>query len=413
VEQLNQAGHEAYLVGGCVRDLLLGREPKDYDIATAATPKQVQGIFPQTVAVGRSFGVIMVIHKSKEYDVATFRKDIDYSDGRRPGSVSFCSVREDVLRRDFTVNGLLYAHEPGEVVDYVGGLQDLDAKIIRAIGEPSRRFEEDHLRVLRALRFSAELKFKIESDTYSAVQQNTPKLVRISRERVRDEFVKMLSLSWFSETLGLLRDSGVSEHLLPSWHRRVDASGDWAHFEARFDSLARIGLPPSPQLHLAALLLPKSGQPFGGAEEIEGDLKLLKLSRHQEKWVLEGVLLASSVRRDLSAGLSRHQLIRMSRRVAALEGVGLAWAESRIDGGDDSDRLEALFHECESFGEDDLYPEPLIRGDELMAAGIPPGPLLGTVVRRLEAAQLDGEIKDRESALQFALAIYREKDGEG
>src|SRR6202030_3086778 len=201
VETLRQRGFQAYLVGGCVRDLLLGREPNDYDVATNATPAQVMGIFPETYAVGAQFGVVLVpppdrgavsgdraelSSKSHAVEVATFRSDIGYSDGRHPDEVRFTlDPRDDVLRRDFTINGLLLDPVSGEVLDFVGGRQDLDAKLIRAIGDPERRFREDHLRLLRAVRFAARLGFEIEAETFSAIQRLTPLIQSVSAERVR------------------------------------------------------------------------------------------------------------------------------------------------------------------------------------------------------------------------------------
>src|SRR4030088_1760290 len=185
VETLRQQGFHAYLVGGCVRDLLLGRDPKDYDVATSATPEQVMSIFPETYAVGAQFGVVLVPSPEGDVEVATFRSDIGYSDGRHPDEVRFSrDPREDVARRDFTINGMLLDPLTNEVLDFVGGRKDLEDKIIRTIGDPERRFAEDKLRMLRAVRFAARFRYSIEPSTWAAIQKLAPAIHIVSRERV-------------------------------------------------------------------------------------------------------------------------------------------------------------------------------------------------------------------------------------
>src|SRR2546425_2032833 len=181
IRTLREHRHQAFLVGGCVRDLLLGREPADYDVATDATPEQVMGLFPEHVSVGAQFGVVLIPQEELKVEVATFRSDIGYSDGRHPDRVSFSkTAEEDVQRRDFTINGLLMRHDTGEVLDYVGGQADLRAKVIRAIGDPDRRFTEDKLRMLRAVRFAARFGFEIESDTLRAIRRHVEEIRQVS-----------------------------------------------------------------------------------------------------------------------------------------------------------------------------------------------------------------------------------------
>src|SRR6202161_4051699 len=239
VQTLRQRGFQAYLVGGCVRDLLLGREPKDYDVATNAAPQQVMTIFPETYAVGAQFGVVLVpvpgpppervvasnvsTDKSAAFsshahavEVATFRSDIGYSDGRHPDEVRFSQdPREDVARRDFTINGMMLDPVGGEVLDYVGGRKDLEAGIIRAIGDPERRFAEDKLRMLRAVRFAARFEYEIEAETLSAIQHLAREIPAISRERVRDELTKMLTEGHARRAFLLLDESGLLKEVLP------------------------------------------------------------------------------------------------------------------------------------------------------------------------------------------------------
>lgn len=193
VRRLQQAGFSAFWVGGCVRDFLLGREPGDYDIATNALPEQIEKLFPQTIAVGRKFGVMVVVEAKQQFQVATFRAEADYRDGRRPETVSFSDARADALRRDFTINGLFFDPVAGQSHDWVGGEADLRAGIIRTIGAPEERFAEDHLRMLRAIRFAARLGFEIEPATFAAVQTHAAKIKLISAERIRDELLKLFA----------------------------------------------------------------------------------------------------------------------------------------------------------------------------------------------------------------------------
>ena len=231
VKTLRQHGFEAYLVGGCVRDLLLGQEPKDYDVATNATPQQVMTIFPDTYAVGAQFGVSLVpvpdsggasecelegISKSGCVEVATFRSDIGYTDGRHPDEVRFSKdPREDVARRDFTINGMLLDPVSGEVLDYVGGRKDLEAGIIRTIGNPQHRFAEDKLRMLRAVRFAARFEYTVERSTLAAIQPLADQIAVVSRERVRDELTRMLTEGHASKAFLLLDESGLLQFVLP------------------------------------------------------------------------------------------------------------------------------------------------------------------------------------------------------
>src|ERR1700719_3879489 len=231
VETLRQRGFQAYLVGGCVRDLLLGREPNDYDVATNATPAQVMGIFPETYAVGAQFGVVLVpppdrgavsgdraelSSKSHAVEVATFRSDIGYSDGRHPDEVRFTlDPRDDVARRDFTINGMLLDPVSGEVLDFVGGRKDLAAGIIRTIGDPDQRFSEDKLRMLRAVRFAARFEYSIEPATFAAIQKLASQIHVVSRERVRDELTRMLTEGPARRAFFLLDESGLLKEVVP------------------------------------------------------------------------------------------------------------------------------------------------------------------------------------------------------
>src|ERR1700690_1105897 len=233
VERLQHAGFAAFWVGGCVRDFLLGREPQDFDIATDAKPEQVEKLFRKTIPVGKKFGVMIVVEGGHQFQVATFRAEADYRDGRRPTKIAFASAEADASRRDFTVNGLFYDPISKKTHDWVGGEKDLCAKIIRTIGKPEERFGEDHLRLLRAVRFAAQLGFEIEPKTLAAVKKLAPKIKLISAERIRDELIKLFSAGKAGQAsslsldrqdacptiaargLVLLRDSGLREQILP------------------------------------------------------------------------------------------------------------------------------------------------------------------------------------------------------
>ncbi|MED5381513.1 MAG: HD domain-containing protein, partial [Verrucomicrobiota bacterium] len=214
-KRLAGAGFQAYWVGGCVRDARLGQAPHDYDIATDARPDEIEGLFRKTIPVGKQFGVIMVLEAGHEYQVATFRAEAGYTDGRRPGSVRFTDSREDALRRDFTINGLFYDPLADELHDWVGGQADLEAKRIRTIGDPAQRFGEDRLRLLRAVRFAAQLDFAIEPGTFAAVQQHAAAIRDVSAERIRDELLKLFRPPHAARGLDLLRASRLLPEVLP------------------------------------------------------------------------------------------------------------------------------------------------------------------------------------------------------
>src|SRR3989441_8909622 len=214
VRELRSRGHEAYLVGGCVRDMVMAIEPADYDIATSARPEEIVGIFPRTESIGAQFGVILVIYRGHPFEVATFRSDEAYIDGRRPTGVVFTDARQDVARRDFTINGLLYDPVTGDVIDYVNGQEDIRAKIVRAIGDPHARFEEDKLRILRAVRFGARLGYTIESATWDAVRAMAPKIHQVSSERIREESTRILTEGQAARGFRMLEESGLRAQIL-------------------------------------------------------------------------------------------------------------------------------------------------------------------------------------------------------
>src|SRR5947199_8987409 len=222
VRELRSRGHEAYLVGGCVRDMVMAIEPADYDIATSARPEEIVEIFPRTESIGAQFGVILVIYRGHRFEVAKFRSDEAYVDGRRPTGVVFTDAKQDVLRRDFTINGLLYDPISKEVIDYVGGQADIQAKLVRAIGDPHDRFEEDKLRILRAVRFGARLGYQSEPRTWQAVVAMAPRTHQVSGERLREEVGRILSEGWAARGVRLVEASGIRWEILAA----VESSGE-------------------------------------------------------------------------------------------------------------------------------------------------------------------------------------------
>src|SRR5437762_13468042 len=226
VRELRSRGHEAYLVGGCVRDMVMAIEPADYDIATSARPEEIVEIFPRTESIGAQFGVVLVIYHGKPFEVATFRSDEAYVDGRRPTGVVFTDAKQDVLRRDFTINGLLYDPTTEQVIDYVNGQADIQAKVVRAIGDPHARFEEDKLRILRAIRFGARLGYTIEPATWDAVRAMAPKIHQVSSERIREELTRILTEGQAARGFRMLEECGLRAEIIPEleWTNHIGKS---------------------------------------------------------------------------------------------------------------------------------------------------------------------------------------------
>ncbi len=384
IRTLRKAGHEALLAGGCVRDMLMDRRPADYDVATSATPKQVKALFRRVIMVGAKFGVAMVVHHGRPIEVATFRTDLSYSDGRRPDKVQFVSAREDARRRDFTINGMFYDPLDGRVVDYINGQADLKAGIIRAIGRPDRRFSEDYLRMLRAVRFAARLGFRIEPATAKSIARHAEKIVHISGERIREEMEKMLSDSsaaWAVrelDRLGLLRavlgELFVQGDTWPAARRRVDIAG------RRGDLL----------MTLAALLgdLPKVTvtriiRRWGGANSTRD--ALVWMGEHRDDWrTLETASLAQ-VKQLLAhrAFDTLQALWRVRERAetaAARRSAAIARRIGRID-------------------PDQIRPAAFVTGANLKRLGLAEGPKMGRILDELYEEQLNEHFASRREAL--------------
>jgi len=427
-ETLRRNGYQAFLVGGCVRDLLLGREPADYDVTTDATPDQVIGLFPENVAVGAQFGVVLIPQEELKVEVATFRSDIGYSDGRHPDRVSFSkTAEEDVQRRDFTINGLLMRHDTGEVLDYVGGQADLRAKVIRAIGDPDRRFTEDKLRMLRAVRFAARFGFEIESDTLRAIRRHVEEIRQVSPERLRDELTKMLTEGAARRAFELLDETGLLQQVLPEiaamkgveqppqFHPEGDV---WIHTRLMLEALLA-GVSPT----LAwGVLLHDVGKPptFKSASET-GDR--IRFDGHVDV----GVRMAEEICRRLRfSNEDTEQILALVDNHMRFKDVDSMRASTlkrfvRVPHFDEHLALHRL--DClSSHGNLDSYdlvrrfiaetppeqvrPERLMTGDDLQAMGFRPGPVFSQILGSLEDAQLEGQVKTREEAAQFVLKQF-------
>ena len=433
IKSLRQQGFPAYLAGGCVRDLLLQREPVDYDVATSATPEQVMEIFPDTYAVGAQFGVVLVplpeelragggnaTPKAQAVEVATFRSDLGYSDGRRPDEVRFSQdPREDVARRDFTINGMMLEPVSGEVLDFVGGREDLEAGIIRAIGDPELRFAEDKLRMLRAVRFAARFEYDIEAETLAAIQRRAHEVQIVSRERVRDELAKMLTEGHARRAFLLLDESGLLKEVLPeiSAMKGVEQppefhpEGDvFVHTLLLLENLPH---PCSPTLAWGALLH-DVGKPatfrvapdrirFDNhvdvgvkiAEEICGRLRF---SNDDTKQVL--ALVDNHMRFGHVGRMKESTLKKFLRMPGFEEHLALHRADSLASHRNLS-TYEFVRGKLTEIPPEKIRPSPLVTGDDLIAAGYSPGPRFREILEAVEDAQLEGRLLSHDAALEF------------
>lgn len=421
VRRLQGAGFLAFWVGGCVRDFLLGREPGDYDIVTSALPEQIEGLFKRTIPVGRKFGVMVVIEDGHQFQVATFRAEADYQDGRRPERVVFGDAEADVRRRDFTVNGLFYDPVRKESHDWVGGEADLRARIIRTIGAPEERFAEDHLRLLRAVRFAAQLDFSIEAGTFAALQANAAKIKTISAERVREELVKLLRPPHASRGLDLLRESGLLEQVLPEIAATVacEQSPDFHPEGTVFNHLrlmlqhlppeADPSLPWAVLLHDAAKPVTASADPetgsrhFYGHEKIGADmaaeiLERLRFPRKQMNEVVEAVRHHMQFKDALQMRKST------LRRLLMRPTFPLELQLHRLDCLGSHGRLEVydfLVAQARQLEEQPEIRPPLLTGDDLIALGLKPGPALGALLAEIREQQLQDELKTKTAARKW------------
>jgi poly(A) polymerase len=425
IAKLRGAGHQAYLVGGCVRDLLLGVKPKDYDVATDARPDRIMDLFPRSGRVGAHFGVVLVRDVFDQVEVATFRSDHDYLDGRHPEQVRFeCDPREDVLRRDFTINGLMMDPDDGSVLDFVEGQEDLRRGVVRAIGDPYARFREDHLRLMRGVRFAARLGFAIEAATMDAIRRDHALILKVSTERVRDELTRILTEGGARRGFELLDESLMLGDILPEvaamkgvqqppeYHPEGDV---WVHTLMLLEQLQQ----PSVTLALGALLHDVGKPPtFRVADRIRFDghveegmrmaeviLNRLRYSRAEIDQVV--ALIANHMKFMHVHQMKDSTLKRFLRMPEFQEHLSL----HRMDVMASNRRLEnyeLAKQKLEEFGEEVLKPEPLITGADLIAAGYEPGPEFSKMLRLVEDAQLDGRIETAGEAMDLVREMWPE-----
>ena len=423
VLQLRAAGFEAYFVGGCVRDFVMGVIPDDYDIVTSALPDQVMAFFNRTVAIGAKFGVVAVIVEGHSYEVATFRSDDVYIDGRRPSDVHFTCAKEDAFRRDFTINGLLMDPVTGEITDYVDGLADIRKKIIRTIGDPNQRFQEDHLRMLRAIRFTANLNFSLDSSTQEAIIENVAEIKTISAERLCDELSKLLTRGGACRGLELMAQTGILREILPEVDAlkgveqppRFHPEGNvWQHTLMMLEILSDENKARVNPVLAWGVLLHDVGKPVSRSEDEKGVhfyghvqqgekiadeiMQRLKFSRAQREAVLNLIgqhMNFMNVQKMRPARLKR--FLRMPdfdlhlelHRLDCLASHGML------------DNYEFCRNQLENLTVEELHPPRLITGDDLIALGIPPGKIIGDILRALEDEQMEGRISSRDEAIIF------------
>ncbi len=386
IETLRHAGYQALLAGGCVRDQLLGVSSSDYDVATDATPDQVHQLFRRVLLVGAKFGVAVVLKGKHQVEVATFRSDISYSDGRRPDKVAFSSPREDALRRDFTINGMFYDPIHDEIIDYVGGQEDLRKRVVRTIGDPNERFAEDYLRMLRAVRFTVRLDFQLDPATAEAIQTHAGRIKTISGERILDELSKMLSRRSAPDALTLLAELHLAQEILPE----LFVAGLWKQ------ALGRVRMVAGEEdllLAMGALLcgldrktISRVLRRWGGSNELRDCA--CWLAEHRNDWQNASDMSLAKIKR-LRANPHFGRLLAISRHEETVSS-------------DLPQAAEPLRVRAESVPGPDSLPRPLVSGSDLKQLGLEEGPILGQIHRDLYEAQLNEEIHGREDAMALA-----------
>ena len=418
-QTLKENGHAAYFAGGCVRDFLRGESPKDYDIATTASPDEVEHLFSKTLPVGKQFGVILVVRGGKNFEVATFRSEGPYRDGRHPSSVSFTTPEEDARRRDFTVNGLFYDPFQRKVIDYVEGESDIKRRVVRAIGESEKRFEEDKLRLLRAVRFAANLDYSIELQTWEAIRHLTRKIHEVSPERIRDELIKTLTRPGAGRGLQLLLESGLLQEILPEvasmkgveqppeFHPEGDV---FIHTKMLMDKLEN----PTPVLAFAALLH-DVGKPLTfqiregrirfyehsrvGAEMTEKILRRLRFSNDEIEAVkvcVDNHMKFANVKEMREGKLKRLMSAPTFPTELELHRIDCESSHGMLD------HYYFLQKKMEEFRAEELKPKPLLNGNDLQSLGMKPSSAMKPVLEEAYELQLEKRIRTKEEALDWA-----------
>lgn len=425
VRRLRENGHEAYFAGGCARDRLLGRPVDDYDVATSALPDQVLALFPRRIEVGKAFGVVTVLTGGEQIQVATFRSDHSYRDGRRPEGVTFSDLRTDVERRDFTINGMMWDPIEDRIIDLVGGRADLERRVIRAIGDPDRRFEEDKLRILRAVRFATVLDFEIEPATAEAVRRHAPDILAVSWERISIELRKILVAPRRAEGMERLRTLDLLARLLPECAAMVGVpqppeyhpEGDvWTHtllalralesptFVVALATLLHdIGKPPTIE-HADRIRF--NGHDKVGAQMAEAVCERLRLSNDEKEavaWLVLkhlAFLQADQMRESTLRRLFAEPLIEELFQLIRADTIGSKAEPVTVE------RMRALRARWAVGG---IRPPPLLTGHDLIAMGFPPGPGFKEMLTEVEDAQLEGRVRTKAEAEAYVRARWQGK----
>jgi tRNA nucleotidyltransferase/poly(A) polymerase len=395
VEKLRAHGHEAFFAGGWVRDFLLRRKPKDIDIATSAQPDQVIRLFPKSLAIGAQFGVIKVLMYGHHYEVATFRSDNPYLDGRHPSSVEFSGPEQDAYRRDFTINGLFYDPLVDRLIDYVHGKADIQNRLIRTIGIPKDRFTEDKLRMMRAIRLACSLNFEIVPETWEAIRHLSPEILQISWERIRDELLKILIGPSPARGLDLLHESGILVHILPEvGPGRASGTDRLNSAKSALGALHK----PSAIVALSALLqgTGKSGEAADGGATARLICRRLRMSNEETDRIVD--LITSQGSFSHAKDLREADLKRLLKKPNIHDHLELHRANcisSRI-------AFENYWFCLEKLDEFSSSPvaAPLLRGEDLIEMGYEPGPIFKEILRTIEDLQLEGAIQTREEAME-------------
>jgi len=426
VERLRQEGFEAFFAGGCVRDMLLDKAPQDYDIATSARPEDIQRVFTETIPVGAQFGVILVLVDGEPFEVASFRHDGPYLDGRRPSHVRYGSLQEDIFRRDFTINGMIYDPVEDRVIDLVEGRKDLERRTIRAIGDAQQRFEEDRLRMIRAVRFAAGLDFAIEPLTFDAIKQLAATITQISWERIGEEVTRILTEGGARRGFELLDETGLLEVLLPEiaalkgsqqspdFHPEGDVFAHTmlllSHLDAPTETLAYgcllhdVAKPVCARQEAQRITF--YGHTEKGAQMAEEILKRLK--RGRAVWERVSYLTRNHLRHVQAP----HMRLSTLKRFLREDGIDELLELARIDALSSNGDLQYYQFCKERLAElkvEEIRPAPLVRGDDLIAMGFKPGPVFADILRQVEDAQLGGEITSREEALEWIHRHYEQR----
>jgi len=422
VRRIQDAGFIAFWVGGCVRDLLLNRPPGDYDIATSALPDQIERLFKRTIPVGRKFGIIVVIKEEHQFQVATFRAEADYRDGRHPEQVTFGDAIADAHRRDFTINGLFYDPVREQLHDWVAGEADLRSKLIRTIGSPEERFAEDHLRLLRAVRFAAQLGFEIEPQTLMAIQKQAPSIGHISAERIRAELIKLFSPPHAARGLSLLRDSGLLRNILPELEATIaceqspDFHPEGTVFEHILLMLKQMPDNSDPSLPWAVLLHDIAKPATASRDRNTGSIHFYgheRLGEFVAREILERLRFPRKQIDEVTKAVRYHMQFKDAfgmrkstlRRLLLRPSFPLELELHRLDCLGSHGHLDVYDYLVASARELEQQPEirpPLLTGHDLIALGMKPGAAMGALLAEIREKQLQDELKTKAEAKKWA-----------